>query len=127
MITGGSDHTIEENLMGFARWRTILVLSPTVGNVTVQRQRDQGQLRRHRLRQPGHRPDRHLTLTRNYIHDSVDNGSGSTEFAFFVTQTGMTGSTSIIGNTVQNVDRPVLDRRRASGARSAQHRHRQRV
>ena len=31
LITGGGDITIEENLMGFARWRTILFLSPTIG------------------------------------------------------------------------------------------------
>ncbi len=47
-----------------------------------------------------------MTITRNPFTTPSTTAAASTEFAFFVTQTGMTGSTSITGNTVQNVDRP---------------------
>jgi hypothetical protein len=105
LITGGGDITIEENLMGFARWRTILFLSPTIGAATVRDNEIEGSFDGIDFGNVGIGPSGAVTLTRNYIHDSVDNASGSTDFALVVSQTG-SGSTSITANTVRNVDVP---------------------
>ena len=51
-MTGGSDITVRNNLLGFTRWRSILMFSP-VADVTHRRQRIHGVLRRNRLQQPG--------------------------------------------------------------------------
>jgi hypothetical protein len=119
LITGGTDITIKENLMGFAKWRTILFLSPTIGNVTIQDNEMAGSYDGVDFGNVGIGPNGTITITRNLIRDSVDYGNASTEFAFFVTQTGMTGTTAIFGNTVRAVDygaivdtsRPVLVQR----------------
>jgi hypothetical protein len=116
LVTGGSGITIEENLLGFARWRTILVLSPTVGDLTIRDNEIKGSFDGIDFGNVGLGPSGIVNVTENFIHDTVDNGSGSTEFAFFITQSGMTGTTAVTNNTVTNVDvgasidasRPVL-------------------
>jgi hypothetical protein len=104
LVTGGTDITIQENLMGFARWRTIVFLSSTIGNVTVRDNEMAGSYDGMDFGNVGIGPSGTITITRNLIRDSTDYGNGSTEFAFFVTQTGASGSTSITNNTVRNVD-----------------------
>ena len=107
LITGGGDITIEENLMGFARWRTILFLSPTIGAATVRDNEIKGSFDGIDFANVGIGPSGAVTLTRNYIHDSVDNAQRFDRVRLLRHADRNDGSTSITANTVRNVDVPV--------------------
>lgn len=101
LITGGNVINIQNNLMGFARWRSILFLSSSVGAATIQGNEIKGSFDGIDYGSPGIGPGGLIQITRNFIHDAVDTGTGSTEFGMFVTQTG-TGLSLITDNTVNN-------------------------
>jgi hypothetical protein len=114
-ITGGSVINIRNNLMGFARWRSVVFLSSSIGNTTIQGNEIKGSFDGIDYGSPGIGPGGPVQILRNFIHDAVDSGTGSTEFAVFVTQTG-TGFSLITDNTFDNsgygisvdVERPVF-------------------
>ncbi len=95
-ITGGSDITIQDNLLGFTRWRSILMFAPAA-DVTIQANEFTGSFDGIDFSNPGFGPLGTVTATENLFHDFVDNGSGSTMFGIFQTQNG--GSTIVTGNT----------------------------
>ena len=99
LITGGGSITIQNNLMGFARWRSLLMFAPT-DTVTFQQNEVTGSFDGVDYSSPGFGPARVITVAQNFFHDLVDNGSGSTTFGLFVTQTN--GSSSITENTISN-------------------------
>jgi hypothetical protein len=116
LVSGGGGITIEENLMGFARWRDILLFNAGIGDVTIRDNEMKGSFTGVDLSSPGSGPNGTIIISRNYVHDLVDNGTGFTKYGLYFTQTGSTGSTIVINNTVRNVDlgagvnteRPVL-------------------
>jgi hypothetical protein len=81
-ITGGGTITIQSNLMGFARWRSLVMFAPT-DTVTFQQNEVSGSFDGIDYSNPGSEPDRGDHGYRNFFHDLVDNGSGSTIFALF--------------------------------------------
>ena len=101
LITGGNVINIQNNLMGFARWRSILFLSSSIGGTTIQGNEITGSFDGIDYGSSGIGPGALIQITRNFIHDAVDTGTGSTEFGIFVTQTG-TGSSLITDNTINN-------------------------
>jgi hypothetical protein len=105
LITGGGTITIQRNLMGFARWRSLLMFAPT-DTVTFQQNEVTGSFDGIDYSSPGVGPTGVITVTQNLIHDLVDNGSGSTVFGLFITQTG--GASSITENTINNAGNAVI-------------------
>ncbi len=101
-ITGGTNATIQSNLLGFARWRSVVFLSPAVDTVTIEENEFNGSFDGVDFGNPGIGPTGTVTISRNLFHDSAANGSGSTQFALFVTQTG--GSTVIEDNSIIRFD-----------------------
>ena len=101
-IIGGSNVTIQNNLLGFTRWRSILIFNPAVDTVTIEQNEFNGSFDGIDFSNPSLGPIGTITVSRNLFHDSVDNGSGSTQFAMFVTQTG--GSTVVTENTIQRLN-----------------------
>jgi trimeric autotransporter adhesin len=101
LITGGSVINIQNNLMGFARWRSILFLSASIGGTTIQGNEIKGSFDGIDYGSSGIGPASLIQITRNFIHDAVDTGTGSTEFGVFVTQTGI-GFSLITDNTIDN-------------------------
>jgi hypothetical protein len=99
-ITGGSAITVQQNLMGFARWRSLLIFAPA-DTMTFQENEIAGSFDGVDFSNFGTGPLGTITVAKNYFHDFVDNGSGSSRFGAFVTQTG--GATDITENTMNNV------------------------
>ena len=102
-ITGGSNVTIQKNLLGFTRWRSIVFLSPAVDTVTIEQNEFNGSFDGVDFGNPGIGPTGTVTISRNLFHDSIDNGSGSSQFALFVTQT-FGGFTVITDNSIHRFD-----------------------
>ena len=109
---GGGDQTIRNNLLGFTRWRSILIFNPAVDTVTIEQNEFNGSFDGVDFSSPGFGPIGTITVSRNLFHDSVDNGSGSTQFAIYVTQTG--GSTVITENSIYGYDVGIRPRRQPS-------------
>jgi hypothetical protein len=107
---GGSNITIQNNLLGFARWRSILTFNPT-DTVTIQGNEFTGSFDGIDYSSPGVGPVGTITVERNLFHDFVDNGSGSSIFGIFYTQEG--GSSAIEDNTFERAGYAIiLDPRR---------------
>jgi IPT/TIG domain/Right handed beta helix region/S-layer homology domain len=104
-MTGGDDITIENNLLGFTLWRSIVMFAP-VANVTIQGNEFVGSFDGIDFSSPGLGPAGIVAVTRNLFHDFVDNTSGSTIFGIFHTQTG--GEAIVTDNTFERVDYGVL-------------------
>ncbi len=101
-ITGGGNHTIQKNLLGFTRWRSIVILNPAVDTVTIEQNEFNGSFDGIDFSSPGVGPIGTITVSRNLFHDSAANGSASTQFAIYVTQTG--GSSVITDNSIYRFD-----------------------
>jgi len=104
-ITGGSDITIQANLLGFTRWRSILMFAPAA-DITIQSNEFKGSFDGIDFSSSGFGPLGTMTVTENLLHDFVDNGSGATTFGIFHTQNG--GNTIVSGNTFQAVNYGVV-------------------
>jgi Right handed beta helix region/IPT/TIG domain/S-layer homology domain len=100
-ITGGSNIVIENNLLGFTRWRSILIFNSSVDTVSIQGNEFLGSFDGVDYSSPGIGPTGLITVETNLFHDFVDNGSGSTIFGVYLTQTG--GSSSVADNTFQGL------------------------
>ena len=101
LITGGTSHVIQQNLLGFCRWRMILMFSPT-GNVTIQNNELTGSPDGIDLSSPGFGPTGVVSINRNLLHDADAQDNLTTQFGIFITQTSL-GSLSASSNTVKNV------------------------
>jgi len=110
LITGGSNVTIQNNLLGFARWRSVFIFNPSVDTVTIERNEFAGSQHGIDYTSPGLGPTGTITTSKNLFHDFLDGFS----FGLWVTQTG--GSSDISDNTflrlgsviVVDVARPVM-------------------
>ena len=100
-MVGGSNITIQRNLLGFTRWRSILIFNPSVDTVTIEENEIFGSFDGVDYSSPGIGPTGVVTVSRNLFHDFVDNGAGSTVFGAFFTMTG--GSSEISDNTFRNL------------------------
>jgi hypothetical protein len=99
-ITGGSNITIERNLLGFTRWRSIVMFAPTT-TVTIQNNEFVGSFDGIDFSNPGTGPSGTVVVSENSFHDFVPNGSGSSIFGIFHTQ--QDGETLVEENTFQRV------------------------
>ncbi|MEX0879780.1 MAG: S-layer homology domain-containing protein [Thermoanaerobaculia bacterium] len=99
-ITGGSNITIQNNLMGFTRWRSVLMFNPA-DTVTIEENEFSGSFDGIDFSSPGSGPIGTVTITGNLFHDFVENGSGASIFGVFETQEG--GESSVTENTFDAV------------------------
>ncbi len=99
-ITGGSNLAVQNNLLGFTLWRSIVMFNPT-STVTIQDNEFSGSFDGIDLSVPGSGPTGTVTVARNFFHDFVDNGQGSSTFGLYHTQQG--GETLVTENTFDAV------------------------
>ena len=95
-ITGGSNISIQNNLLGFTRWRSIVMFAPTT-TVTIQNNEFNGSFDGIDFSNPGTGPSGTVVVSENFFHDFVPNGSGSSIFGIFHTQ--QDGETLVEENT----------------------------
>ena len=99
LLVGGSNVTIQDNLLGFVRWRSILMYAPAQ-TVTIQRNEFLGSFDGIDFNIPGLGPLGTVTVSQNLFHHFVDNGAGSYSFAIYHTQEG--GETVVTDNTIDD-------------------------
>ena len=100
-MTGGSDISVQNNLLGFTRWRSILMFAPAA-DVTIKSNEFMGSFDGIDFSSPGFGPLGTITVTGTSFTTSSTTGSGSTIFGIFHTQNG--GNTIVTGNTFHTVD-----------------------
>jgi len=105
-LNGGSNITIQQNLIGFTRWRGVMFINAAVSTPTIQQNEFAGSFDGIDFCNEGCGPAGTKTVTRNLFRDNVDNGSGSTMFGVGMFQG--TGSAGITDNTFTNAGYGVL-------------------